>query len=148
MQLTPHFSLEEMTHSDTAKRHKIDNVPKDSDTLRNLGRTAQMLEQVRKACNNSPVVITSGYRCNALNSIIGSRPTSQHIKGQAADFRVIGVSKVEAMKAIIDAEIPFDQLILEFDSWIHISVPGPLGVPRRQALIIDGQGTRPFLYKS
>jgi hypothetical protein len=148
MQLTPHFSLEEMTQSDTAKRHKIDNVPKDSETLRNLGRTAQILEQVRKACHNAPVIVTSGYRSPALNTIIGSRPTSQHIKGQAADFRVVGVPKADAMKAIIDAKIPFDQLILEFDSWIHISVPSALGVPRQQALIIDGQGTRPFLYKS
>jgi len=74
-----------------------------------------------------------------LEVLIGS----QHRVGAACDFRVPGMTPDEVVKAVIASDIPYDQIIREFDRWTHISVPNePNGKPRRQALIIDKQGTR------
>jgi hypothetical protein len=76
---------------------------------------------------------------------VGSKDTSQHRVGCAADIRVPGVTPDEVVKAVIASGIEYDQIIREFNSWTHISVPtNPSGTPRKQALIIDKQGTRPY----
>lgn len=141
--LTENFTLEELTFSETASRKGFDNTPP-KEALDNLGRVATLLEQVRKIINR-PIIVTSGYRCKELNQAIGSSETSQHRKGAACDFKVKGINPDDVVKAIIDSEIQFDQLIREFDSWVHISVPNDIYLtPRNQALIIDSKGTRPY----
>jgi len=144
MNLSPNFTLEEMTHSDMAARQGWDNMP-DGKSLANLIRTAQLLEKVRKAVGNKPITVTSGYRCKQLNDALGSKDTSSHLIGCAADIRVKGLKPIEVVQLCIENFVPFDQIILEFNSWVHISVPhDPDGIPRNQKLVIDQTGTRPY----
>ena len=139
IQLTPHFSLEELTFTD---HREFDNVPNESET-KNLERLAQFLEMVKELLGNKPIMINSGFRSEALNRSLGSKDSSQHRVGCAADLRVPGMTPDEVVKAIIASSLPFDQVIREFDRWTHVSVPNdPTGQPRRQALIIDKAGTR------
>ncbi len=137
MNLSEHFTLAEMTASQTAARWGINNTPNDA-TIENLKKTADMLEEVREICN-APINISSGYRSLELNRKIGGSMTSQHCKGLAADFTVKGVPLDVVMELIITSHIDYDQLIHEFDSWIHISTADK---PRKQALRIDRNGTR------
>jgi hypothetical protein len=144
MNLTPHFSLEELTASETAERNGWDNSPNDQE-LANLTRLADFLEQVKVVLNGKPIMISSGLRTKKVNDAVGSRDTSQHRIGCAADFRVPGMTPDQVVKAIIASGIGYDQVIREFDRWTHISVPNSVDTsPRRQALIIDKAGTRQF----
>ena len=144
MQLSKHFTLEELTFSDAAMRHGIDNTPND-EIVENLKRLCdRILEPIRDIVHKS-VHVTSGYRSPVVNSLVGSKVTSQHVRGCAADIKVPGVSPDVLIKAIIGAGLPYEQVIREFDNWVHISVPNdPNGKPKRQALIIDNKGTRPY----
>lgn len=143
MQLSPNFTLDELIHSDLAVRKGIDNSPGMMASA-NLVRLAGLLEQVRK-CLGKPIMINSGFRCKTLNDAVGSKDTSQHMIGCAADIRVSGMTPDEVVKAIIQSDIQFDQMIREFDSWVHISVTNRAeDTPRNQILIIDKQGTRPY----
>jgi zinc D-Ala-D-Ala carboxypeptidase len=144
MNLTPHFSLEELTASETAERNGWDNSPNDQE-LANLTRLADFLEQVKVVLNGKPIMISSGLRTKKVNDAVGSRDTSQHRTGCAADFRVPGMTPDQVVKAIIASGISYDQVISEFGRWVHISVPNSVDTsPRRQALIIDKAGTRQF----
>ena len=141
MNLTEHFSLEELT---ATSHRQFDNTPNDSE-LANLLRLAEFLEQVKTALDGKPIMINSGFRSKQVNDSVGSKDTSQHRIGCAADLRVPGMAPDAVVKAVVAAGLPFDQIIREFDSWTHISVTNtPDGTPRRQALIIDKAGTRPF----
>jgi hypothetical protein len=141
MLLTPHFTLEELTHTD---HREYDNTPNSSE-INNLKRLAEMLEEVKTLLDNKPVMINSAFRSKAVNDAVGSKDTSQHRVGCAADIRVPGLTPDQVVQAIKNSPIQFDQLIREFDSWTHISVPNnPSGTPRKQVLIIDKQGTRPY----
>jgi len=143
MKLTENFSLEEMTVSQLASRNGWNNNP-DANEINNLTRVAQLLEQVRKVINK-PIIINSAYRSKIVNDAVGSKDSSQHRLGCAADFRVSGMTLNAVCDAIKQSDIQFDQLILEFNSWIHISVPNkPTDTPRNQMLIIDRSGTRPY----
>jgi len=143
MKLSPNFSLEELTFSQVASRRGLNNTPSEK-VKDNLERLAFFLEQVRKLFNK-PLLISSGYRSREVNEAVGGSKASQHCEGCAADFNVKGMSPNAVVRAIVDANIPYDQVILEFDSWIHISIPTVKGVaPRKQALIIDNKGKRNF----
>jgi uncharacterized protein YcbK (DUF882 family) len=143
MKLTEHFTLEELIASDIAQRNGLDNNPNDI-IVGNLNRLARLLEEVRLLLNKS-IRVNSGYRALAVNALLGSKPTSQHCIGCAADIKVDGMKPDEVVKAIVNSNIKYDQVIREFDSWVHISVPNGEGyVPRKQALIIDKTGTRPY----
>lgn len=143
MKLSPHFTLEELTVSTTAARKGWDNTPNATE-IANLTRVAGVLEQVR-ALFNLPIVVNSGYRCKILNDYIGSKDTSQHRIGCAADITIPGKTPKQVVEAIVKSDIPYDQVIEEFSSWIHISVPDTASrPPRKQALIIDRNGTRLF----
>lgn len=140
-QLSVHFTLEELTHTD---HREFDNTPNPAETA-NLIRLAGLLEDVKIALGGKPVMINSAFRCKAVNDAVGSKDTSQHRIGCAADIRVPGMTPDEVVRAIIAADLPYDQIIREFDRWTHISVTNtPDGKPRKQALIIDKTGTRPF----
>ena len=138
---SPNFSMDELTHSDTAARHGIDNTPNDNQK-ENLYKLAMEMEDVRELLNNKPIFVSSGYRCLALNELLGSKKTSSHIKGLAVDFtcRQYGTPN-EIVFALINSDIPYDQAILEFDRWVHISFCKDQETPRRQALIINKEGT-------
>jgi len=143
MKLSEHFTLDELTFSDIAKRHSLDNNP-DKFTIANLTRLAALLEDVRNLFNQ-PIRINSAYRSITVNSLLGSKPTSQHCIGCAADIRIDGLTPDQIVKKIIKSDIQYDQLIREFDSWVHISVPNGEGyIARKQALIIDKSGTRSY----
>ena len=140
-QLSEHFTLEELTHTD---HREFDNTPNASE-LANLVRLAAFLETVKTALGGKPVMINSAFRCKQVNDAVGSKDSSQHRIGCAADIRVPGMTPDEVVRALIAANLPFDQIIREFDRWTHISVPNGAGdKPRKQALIIDKAGTRPF----
>jgi hypothetical protein len=143
MNLTEHFTLEELT---ATSHRQFDNTPNDAE-MANLVKLAEFLEQVKAALDGKPVMISSGFRCKAVNDSVGSRDSSQHRIGAAADFKVPGMTPDQVVRTIIEADLPFDQIIREFSDpvngggWTHVSIADK---PRRQALIIDRQGTRPF----
>jgi hypothetical protein len=139
--MTPHFTLQELTVTD---HREFDNVPDPTET-ENLRRLAGLLEQVKVAMGGAFVLVNSAFRCKQVNDAVGSKDTSQHRFGCAADIRVPGVTPDQVVKAVIAAKLPYDQLIREFDRWTHISVPNTAnGKPRGQVLIIDKLGTRPY----
>jgi uncharacterized protein YcbK (DUF882 family) len=144
MQLTPHFTLDELTASETAERNGWDNSPNDAE-LANLTRLADFLEQVKVVMGGKPIMISSGLRTKKVNDAVGSKDTSQHRTGCAADFKVPGMTPDEVVRKIIASGIGYDQVISEFGRWVHISVPSSEDTsPRKQALVIDKAGTRPF----
>lgn len=143
MQLSPHFSLAELTRSSLAARLGIDNAPPETviGPLTNLA--VHILEPVRQAFG--PFSPESGYRGPALNQALGSKPTSQHLKGEAADFEVPGIRTCD-LAEWIDAHLEFDQLILEFyrpgdphSGWVHCSYASPER-NRRQILTVTALG--------
>ena len=141
MNLSEHFTLEELTHTD---HRNLDNTPNDNE-LENIKRLAEFLENVKTVLGGKPVMVNSAFRSKAVNDAVGSKDTSQHRVGCAADLRIPGMTPDEVVKAVIASGIGYDQVIREFDRWTHISIPNdPNGKPRRQALIIDKSGTRPY----
>jgi hypothetical protein len=113
--------------------------------MANLVRLAAFLEDVKTVLGGKPVMINSAFRCKQVNDAVGSRDTSQHRIGCAADIRVPGMTPDEVVKAVRAAGLGYDQVIREFDRWTHISIPNnPEDKPRQQALIIDRSGTRPY----
>jgi uncharacterized protein YcbK (DUF882 family) len=141
MNVSEHFTLEELTHTD---HREFDNTPNEQERA-NLGRLATMLERVKEVLGGKPIMINSAFRSKAVNDAVGSKDTSQHRIGCAADIRVPGITPDEVVKAIIASDIGYDQIIREFNSWTHISVPNSFStLPRKQALIIDKAGTRVY----
>ena len=139
--MTPHFTLAELTRTD---HRTLDNTP-DPAALANLHRLAAFLEQVRTALGDRMVVINSAYRSAAVNAACGSRKSSQHTLGTAADIRVPGMTPDAVVRAVVASGLAYDQLIKEFDSWTHISIPNaPDAYARKMVFIIDKQGTRLF----
>jgi uncharacterized protein YcbK (DUF882 family) len=137
--MTPNFTLEELTHTD---HREFDNTPNATE-LANLQRLAEFLEIVKATLGGKPIMVNSAFRSKAVNDAVGSKDTSQHRLGCAADIRVPGMTPDEVVKALFD--LPYDQIIREFDRWVHISVPNVAGAaPRKSKLIIDKAGTRPY----
>lgn len=141
--LSEHFTLEELTASQTARRLGLDNTPP-QDVLENLTYTANKMEKVRDLLNGHPIIISSGYRSPAVNKAVGSKSKkSQHLTGQAVDFTCPKFgSPRKIVEAIKNSDINYDQIIYEFDEWVHISFTQSDN--RKQALTIDSQGTRLF----
>jgi hypothetical protein len=143
MKLSPNFTLEELTHSEVAERQGLDNTP-DEKVKANLVRLARFLEEVR-AVLKRPIMVNSAYRSIKVNEAVGSKPTSQHCIGCAADIKVPGLTPDNIVKELLKTNLEYDQLIREFDSWVHISIPNNFAdKPRKQVLIIDKSGTRPY----
>jgi len=141
MNLSPNFTLEELTHTD---HREFSNEPNDSETA-NLFRLADFLEQVKVVLRGRPVMVNSAFRSKQVNDSVGSKDTSQHRSGCACDIRVPGLTPDEVVKAIIASNLQYDQVIREFDRWTHISIPNhDTDKPRLQALIIDKQGTKVY----
>lgn len=130
MNLGKHFTLEEMTRSQAAARRGLDNSPnnKQLDSMKALVRN--VLDPLREALGR-PVNINSGFRSEAVNKAVGGAPSSQHRFGEAADITVPGMTVEQLVARIRALKLPFDQLIDEFGSWVHVSY-GPR--QRRQVL--------------
>jgi hypothetical protein len=141
MNLTEHFTLEELTHTD---HREFDNTPNEAEKA-NLRRLAAFLEQVKGLLGGKPIMVNSAFRSKQVNDAVGSKDSSQHRVGCAADIRVPGMTPDEVVRAVIASNLGYDQVIREFDRWTHISVPNVAGaVPRKSKLIIDKAGTRLF----
>jgi hypothetical protein len=140
-QLTEHFSLEELT---VTSHREFDNTPNESE-IANLQRLAEFLETVKIVLSGKPIMINSAFRSKQVNDSVGSKDSSQHRVGCAADIRVPNMTPDQVVKTIMASNLNYDQIIKEFDSWTHISIPNdPANHSRKQALIIDKTGTRLF----
>jgi hypothetical protein len=139
--LTKNFTLEELTHTD---HRNLSNEPNESEKA-NLMRLAVFLEQVKELLDGRPIMVNSAFRSKAVNDAVGSKDSSQHRVGCAADIRVFDMTPDEVVKTIIASDLEFDQVIREFDRWTHISVSNHSDdKARKQALIIDKSGTRVY----
>lgn len=139
--MTEHFSLDELTASQEATRHGINNKPSEK-VLENLRMLATLLEQVRELLGGNSIRISSGYRSLALNRHIGSNDTSAHVRGYAADFTCPSFgTPLEVAKKIAGSNLKFDQLICEGNAWIHISCDPK---NRRQLLTASFKGGKAF----
>ena len=139
--MTPHFTLAELTHTD---HRELENIPNETE-LANIQRLAEFLEDLKTVLGGKPIMVNSAFRSKAVNDAVGSKDTSQHRLGCAADLRVPSMTPDAVVRAIIASDLGYDQVIKEFDRWTHVSIPNePARAPRKQALIIDKQGTRLF----
>lgn len=139
MRLSTNFTLAEFLVSQTAARHDIDMTPPQS-VVDNLQRLCREILQPLRAVLNSPVIVTSGYRPEELNRLIGGSPTSQHVRGEAADIRVVGYATASVWRQLESMDLPIHQLIYEFGSWVHVSI-NPEGLrPDRDLLTALREG--------
>lgn len=140
--VSAHFSLEEATHSQTAGRLGIDNSVPD-ELWGNLKAAAVGMELVRRELNSNPIIVSSWYRSPVLNKLTpGSSKTSAHMTGYAIDFTCpTAGTPHQIVEALVKSKVPYDQVICEFNSWVHISFDHKM---RGQALIVDQSGARAF----
>ena len=132
-QLSPHFWLSELTVSNEGARRGLRNIPF-SAQVANLTRLSALLEDVRRALRDQPILVSSGFRSQAVNTLVGGAPHSSHMQGLAADFTCPGFGGLRLIcQRIVDAGIVFDQLILE-GHWVHIALPLAGTAPRREQL--------------
>jgi hypothetical protein len=154
MNLSEHFTYEELTHTD---HRTLDNTPTEHEkciidgkevivnAVANLPRLAAFLEEVKTVLGGKPIIINRGFRSEAVNNAVGSSNKSDHRRGCAADIRVPGMTPDEVVRAIIASGLAYQQIIREFDRWTHVAIPTNAGdVPKMSELIIDKQGTRAF----
>jgi hypothetical protein len=153
-QLTEHFTLEELT---ITSHREFDNTPTTHEkciidgkevivnAYENLPRLAKFLEELKIVLGNKPIMINSGFRSHDVNNSVGSKDTSDHRRGCAADIRVPGMTPDQVTRAIIASNLPYQQVIREFDSWTHVAITtNEDDAPKKSKLIIDKAGTRPF----
>ena len=154
MNLSEHFTFEELTHTD---HRELDNTPTNAekciidgkettvDAVANLTRLANFLEELKVVLGGKPIMVNSAFRSEAVNTAVGSKNTSDHRRGCAADIRVPGMTPDQVVRAIIGSNLAYAQVIREFDRWTHVAIPTHEGdAPKKSKLIIDKQGTRPF----
>lgn len=140
--LSKHFSVEELTFSDTGTRLGLNNSPP-QEVYFNLARlSSELLELVRDVIGK-PLIITSGYRSLEVNTAIGGAKTSEHMDGRAADFKVAGMTPYEVCRKLeVIKWLEYNQLIHEFGVWTHISVPHLGEKPKLEKLTakrVDGK---------
>jgi zinc D-Ala-D-Ala carboxypeptidase len=152
--LTPNFTLEELTHTD---HRELDNTPTTTEkciidgkevmvnAYENLPRLANFLEQLKVILGGKPIMVNSAFRSEAVNTAVGSKNTSDHRRGCAADIRVPGMTPDEVTRAIIASDLPYQQVIREFDRWTHVAITtNDSDIPKKSKLIIDKSGTRAY----
>jgi uncharacterized protein YcbK (DUF882 family) len=135
MNISEHFTLEELTRSFEGARKGLDNTPP-ANVMPNLKLCAEMMENVRSLLNK-PIQIHSSYRSPAINKLVGGKPTSQHLQALAVDFVCPAFgSPIEVANIIVASNMKFGKLIYEYDSWIHLH-PGT----ERKVFTINSHGT-------
>lgn len=136
--ISTHFSLAEMTVSAMAARKGLPNDPPAAAVLNLEQLCSKLLEPIRSIIG-SPITVLSGYRSPLINELVGGSKTSAHLSGHAADINAYGYGSArELAKKLVQElktrNIPFDQIILEFDQWVHVGRVGPGGAQRHQVL--------------
>jgi hypothetical protein len=137
MNLTPHFTLAELT----ATSHGPN--PTTPEVEANLKRLAETMEEVRVVLHNNPIFISSGYRSPGVNAAVGGATNSAHLSGLACDFTCPGFGTPRDICKTLEplmTVLGIDQLIWEFQSWVHLGLSA--GAPRMMALTIDNNGTK------
>lgn len=140
--VTKNFTLEELCHSNTAKAKGISNVPSEKE-IENLTALAENVLQPLRDLVGVPIIISSGFRCDKVNQLVGGVPNSQHRKGQASDINAKGFTARELFKTIINSDLPFDQVILYdngHNNFVHISY----NKERQRHQILYSKGTKPL----
>lgn len=138
MNLSKNFTLAELTVSMTGARLGLSNVP-DSLAIKHLQRLTDELLQPIRDLINLPIVVHSGYRCLAVNNAVGGSKTSAHMQGYAADITVPAFGNARELANYLVKTLPahgikFDQIILEFDSWVHVGLCTQIGSQRGEVL--------------
>lgn len=136
MRLGRHFTLDEFTHSQTAGRRGLKNDPGQTELANLQALVENVLDPLREALGK-PIRVSSGFRSAQVNRAIGGAASSQHTLGQAADFTVPGMTTQEVVDAVRALGLPFDQLIEEFGSWVHVSYG-----PRHRRQVLRARRTR------
>lgn len=144
MRLTPNFTLDELTLSETAVRQGIPNDPDDK-VVENLKRLAGTLEQVRTMAG-CPIMVSSGYRSPLLNQAVRGSRNSAHVLGLAADINAAQLDPRALARMIANSELRFDQCILEFDRWVHVGLATGTMQPRREVLTAQRDKAGRVLY--
>ena len=140
MNLSEHFTLEELTFSEVALRKGLDNVPPMTEAS-NLARLCHTLLEPARELLGAPLRIHSGYRSAVVNEAVGGAQNSAHMDGRAADFVPIDLPLLNAFQALRTSSLPYDQIIQECGAsgWIHIAIAVPGATPRREALTATGR---------
>lgn len=138
LKLSRYFWLAELTASKTAQALKLSNQPGESEIAALKALCRNVLDPIRDLVGRA-VCVSSGYRCANLNAAIGGEPTSQHLKGEAADIRCPGIPVLDLAKLIAASNTPFDQCILE-PAWVHVSYG-----PRNRHEVLHYPGHKPYL---
>ena len=133
MNLSPNFTLDELTVSQTAARLGLSNVPPPA-VVGELRRLAETILQPLRNHLGRPVVVSSGYRSPDVNRAVGGALASAHMSGRAADITVPGMTPLEVCQAIRAMGLPFDQLLHEFRAWTHVAIAPPGVAPRGELL--------------
>lgn len=120
MKLTDHFTLEELTLSQEAAREGLKNIPNELQ-IEALTKLCETVMEPLRSRVKRPILVSSGFRSPTINRRIGGSDRSQHCKGEAIDFNISGMTTTDVVKLIIKMGLPFDQLIEEFGSWVHVS---------------------------
>ena len=121
--ITTHFFWNELLASIEADKNNIINAPITEAQTENIITTANYLETIRELLGNNPVIVSSCFRSPKVNKLVGGSPTSAHLEGLAVDFVCNGAGSPETIVSILrkyEKELKFDQLINEFDKWVHI----------------------------
>ena len=135
VELSEHFDLGEMSRSDVALRRGLDNTP-NAGEISNLVRLCDSVLEPARSLLGVPFHVNSGYRSPSVNAAVGGVNGSAHMDGRACDFVPVGLGLNHAFDLLKTSGLPFDQLILEYGAWIHLSV-ARVGVgPRRMVLVI------------
>lgn len=133
MQLSPNFTYEELVFSEVAVRKGIPNVP-NPEEANNLMRLANQLLEPARSVLKVPIHVNSGYRSLAVNTAVGGSPISAHMDGCAADIVPIGLELRKAFDVLRTSLQGFDQIIIECNAWIHVSLPRVGASPRLMAM--------------
>lgn len=123
IQLSPHFTLAEMTISQEAARSGLKNAPAPHQIIALRALCETVLEPLRASVKR-PIVVSSGFRSRTVNARIGGSASSQHCRGEAADIMVPGMDTADVVDLIRALRLPFDQVIDEFSRWVHVSHSG------------------------
>jgi hypothetical protein len=135
--MSEHFTLDDLTRSQTASRKGIDNTPPQQ-AIDSLNLLCSTLLEPARALLGVPISVDSGFRSEALNEAVGGAKSSAHLDGRAADLVPQGMALQAAFDILRKSNLPYDQVIFECHAWIHLAIARPGETPRRMALTAAG----------